>query len=90
MKEASSKLNGECYHVRELLSMGSGLEMGFIYHLQVVTTNKYNTIGEFHTLSITPAHATFCQTAFTSCFLVTDFNTVTTTVLLNYTLQISL
>jgi hypothetical protein len=29
----------------------------FFDHLQVVTTNNYNTIADFHTLQITPAYA---------------------------------
>jgi hypothetical protein len=29
--------------------MGFGLVIGFINHLQVVTTNKYNTVTDFHT-----------------------------------------
>jgi hypothetical protein len=37
---------------------GFELLSGFIEHLQVVTTNKHNTISGFHTLQITPAHAT--------------------------------
>jgi hypothetical protein len=44
----------ECDHWR-----GFGLDIGFIDHLQVVTTNNYNTIADFHTLQITRAHAVF-------------------------------
>jgi hypothetical protein len=32
---------------------GCGLDIGFINHLQVVTTNNYNTIADFPTLQIT-------------------------------------
>jgi hypothetical protein len=69
---------------------GFGLNIVFIGHFQVVTTDNYNPIADFHTLRITAAHAKSYQSAFTSRFLATDFNTVTTTVSLNYTLQISL
>jgi hypothetical protein len=41
----------------------SRFEMGFIDHLQVVTTNNYNNIGNFHTLQITTAHAKSFQYA---------------------------
>jgi hypothetical protein len=51
---------------------GSGLETGFIDHLQVITTNDYNNIANFHTLQITTAHAKSFQSAFTSRFPVTD------------------
>jgi hypothetical protein len=36
---------------------GSGLEIGFTDHLQVVNTSNYNIIANFHTLQITTAHA---------------------------------
>jgi hypothetical protein len=39
------------------------LEIGFIDHLQVVTTNYCNTIANFHTLKITTAHAKSFQPA---------------------------
>jgi hypothetical protein len=32
---------------------GFGLKVGFADYLQVVTTNNYNTIANFHTLQIT-------------------------------------
>jgi hypothetical protein len=32
---------------------GVGLDIGFIDHLQVVTTNNHNIIANFHTLQIT-------------------------------------
>jgi hypothetical protein len=38
---------------------GLGLDIGFIEHLHVVTTNNYNTITNFHTLQITTAHTVF-------------------------------
>jgi hypothetical protein len=66
---------------------GCGSDIGFTDHSLVVTTN--NTIADLHTLTITPAHAMSFQSAFTSRFLATDFNIVTITVSLNYTLQIS-
>jgi hypothetical protein len=40
-------------------------EIGFIDHLQVVTTSNYNTIANFHTLQITTAHAKSFQSAVT-------------------------
>jgi hypothetical protein len=43
----------------------------FVDHLQVVTTNNYNTIADFHTTD----HSTLSsQSAFTSCYLVTALN----------------
>jgi hypothetical protein len=66
-----------------------GLDIGFIDHLQIITTNNYNTIAYFHTLPVTPAHAKSFQSDFTNRFLETDFNIVTITVSLNYTPQIS-
>jgi hypothetical protein len=43
-----------CYSDSQL---GFVLDIGFINHLQVVTTNNYITIANFHTLQITRAHA---------------------------------
>jgi hypothetical protein len=56
---------------------GFGLDIGSTDHFQVVTTNNYNTITDFHTSPITPAHAKSLQSTFTNRFLATDFNTVT-------------
>jgi hypothetical protein len=50
------------------------LEIRFVYHLQVVTTNNYNTIANFHILQITRAHTKSFQSAFASRFPVTDLN----------------
>jgi hypothetical protein len=56
--------------------MGFGLVTGFIEHLytQLVTTSTYTAITSLHTLQITKAQAKSSQSAFTSCFLVTDLN----------------
>jgi hypothetical protein len=51
-----------------------GLQIGFIDHIQIVTTSSYNTITNFHNLQLTTAHAKCSQSAFTSCFPVTDIN----------------
>jgi hypothetical protein len=55
---------------------GFGLETGFIdyFHTQLVTTLNYSAIADFHNLLIITAHAKSFQCAFTSRFLVTDFN----------------
>jgi hypothetical protein len=39
--------NSDCVRVT---GRGFGLEIGFIHHFQVVTTNNNNTIANFHTL----------------------------------------
>jgi hypothetical protein len=56
-----------------------GLDVGFTDHLEVVTTNNYSTIADFHTLPNTPEQAKSFQ-PFISRFLATDFNTVIITV----------
>jgi hypothetical protein len=38
-------------HVYQWLKAGFGLVIGFIDHLQVVTTRKYNTAIDFHTIN---------------------------------------
>jgi hypothetical protein len=50
------------------------LDIGFIDHLQVVTTNNSNTFADLQILQITRAHAKSSQSAFTRRFLVTDIN----------------
>jgi hypothetical protein len=45
---------------------GFGLDIGFTDHLQVVTTNNYSTIANFHTLQVTAAHAKSFQVAVSS------------------------
>jgi hypothetical protein len=51
---------------------GFGLDIGFIDNLQVMTTNKYNTVTNFHNLQITRAHtkSLLGLSVFTSSFLV--------------------
>jgi hypothetical protein len=58
-------------------------------YTHIVTTNNYGSSTNLHTLQITRAHAKSSQSAFTGRFVVTDFNTETITVSLNYALQIS-
>jgi hypothetical protein len=48
--------------------------IGFINHLQVVTTNNYYTNTDFHTLQSTVAHALGFSIS-TSRLLATDLNT---------------
>jgi hypothetical protein len=48
--------------------MGFGLEVGFIDHLDIVTTSNYNAITDLHTLQFAAAHAKPSQSAFTSRF----------------------
>jgi hypothetical protein len=51
---------------------GVSLEIGFIYHLQIVTTSNCNIIVNLHTLQITTAHAKPSHSASNSRFPVTD------------------
>jgi hypothetical protein len=53
---------------------GSGLEIGFADHLQVITINNNNTLANFNTLQIIIAHTKPFQSAFTSRFPVMDLN----------------
>jgi hypothetical protein len=55
---------------------GFGLDIGFIDHLQVVTTNNYDIVADFHTLQITTAHAKSFPacSVFARLFLVTASN----------------
>jgi hypothetical protein len=57
----------------EKLQTGFGLDIGYIDHFQVVTTNNYYTVADFHTLQITTAHAKSSPacSVFTRRFLVT-------------------
>jgi uncharacterized PurR-regulated membrane protein YhhQ (DUF165 family) len=52
--------------------MGFGLVIGFIEHLQIVTTSNYSATANSHTLKFTTAHTNSSQFVFTSRFLVTD------------------
>jgi hypothetical protein len=47
-----------------------GLEIGFIDHLQVITTNNYNTIANFHTLQISTAHTKSFESAVSSPVII--------------------
>jgi hypothetical protein len=49
---------------------GFGLEIGFIDHLQVLTTNHYSAIAALHTLQITTAHAKSFQFSVSSAVVL--------------------
>jgi hypothetical protein len=50
-------------HVYEWLWTGFGLGIGFIDHLQIVTTSNYNTVANSHTLQFTTARTKSSQPA---------------------------
>jgi hypothetical protein len=80
--------------------MGFGLVSRYINHLHVVTTNKYNTVTDFHTkehstfdalrllppVFVTTLNIFFIYSVFTIRSLATDFSIGT----INVTLQVSL
>jgi hypothetical protein len=53
---------------------GVGLVIGFINNLQIVTTNNYYTITDFHTFQSNVAHVLGFSVS-TSRLLATDLNT---------------
>jgi hypothetical protein len=59
------------FHVPNLM-----LVIGFIDHLQIVTTSNYSAVANSHTRQFTVAHTKFSQFVLTSCFLVMDPNNV--------------
>jgi hypothetical protein len=56
--------------------MGFGVVIGFIAHLQVVTTSNYNTLANSCIRLLTMAHTMSSQFVSTSRFLATDPNNV--------------
>jgi uncharacterized PurR-regulated membrane protein YhhQ (DUF165 family) len=60
----------------ELLYAGFELVIGFIEHFQIVTTSNYSAIANSHIVQFTTAHTQSSQFVFSSCFLVTDPNSV--------------
>jgi hypothetical protein len=59
---------------RGRLQMGFGLGIGFIEHLQNVTTNNYDSLTELHAPKITVTTAHIKSSVFTSRCLVVAFN----------------
>jgi hypothetical protein len=55
---------------------GFVLEVGFIDHLQLVTTSNYNALTNSCTRLLTTAHTKTSHFVFTSRFMVTDPNNV--------------
>jgi hypothetical protein len=56
--------------------MGFEFIIGFIDHIQVVTTGNRSAVANIHALQITRAHAESSESAFTSRFLVMDTDNV--------------
>jgi hypothetical protein len=56
--------------------MGFGLVIGFIDHLQIATTSKYNAVDNSCPRLLTTAHTKSSQFVFTSRFLLTNPNNV--------------
>jgi hypothetical protein len=56
--------------------MGFWLVIGFIARLQIETASNYNALATSCTRLLTTAHTKASRFVFTSCFLVTDPNTV--------------
>jgi hypothetical protein len=56
--------------------MRFGLVIGFIEHLQMMTTSNYNALANSCTRVLTAARTKSSHYAFTSRFLVTDPNNI--------------
>jgi hypothetical protein len=50
----------------ERLETGFGLVIGFIEHLQIVTTSNYSSTANSHSLQFTTARTKFSQSAVSS------------------------